>query len=66
MKVGDLVKLRSVKKIAPFTFHPEEIGVVLEIREPNVNFPVGHATVQYDHGRICCYWAELEVVSEKE
>ena len=63
---GDLVMLCNTIIHNDHTFRPEEIGVVLEIEEPRIQFPAGIATVQYEHGVLDCYWSELEIINEKQ
>jgi len=57
---GNLVKLRN----AIDNFKVGDIGVVIKITEPTINFPQGIAIVKMDAGLLDCYWTELEVINE--
>ena len=60
IEVGNVVKLRNMID----NFKIGNIGVVIKIIEPTVNFPQGIATVKMDVGLLECYWTELEVIDE--
>ena len=57
---GNLVKLRN----AIDNFKVGDIGVVIKITEPTINFPQGIAIVKMNAGLLDCYWTELEVTNE--
>ena len=60
IEVGNVVKLRNMID----NFKVGDIGVVIKITEPTVNFPQGIAIVKMDAGLLDCYWTELEVINE--
>jgi hypothetical protein len=58
IKVENVVKLRNMID----NFKAGDIGVVINIIEPTINFPQGIAVVKMDARLLECYWSELEVI----
>jgi hypothetical protein len=58
IEVGNVVKLRNMID----NFKVGDIGIVINIIEPTINFPQGVAIVKMDAGLLECYWTELEVI----
>ena len=58
IEVGNVVKLRNMID----NFKVGDIGVVIKITEPTINFPQGIAVVKMDARLLECYWSELEVI----
>jgi hypothetical protein len=66
MKIGELVSVISKIEISEKVFfNPDEVGVIVEIFEPTINFPAETAIVQYSHGHLRCFLRELEIITKK-
>jgi len=66
VKVGDLVRTKKCIEVgAQGSVSPSDVGVVLSVFEPTVQFAQGTAEVVYPViGQVSLMWKELEVLSE--
>ena len=66
MKVGDLVRPKHRISVgAQQRVEPSDLGLVLQVWEPTIQYPEGCAEIRFSGDReVTLMWKEIEVLSE--